>query len=200
MRPGLSLGFIRRGLVIGAVVALTAPLFAGTAAARPLERERFHDTFSEELEDFCDVAGLNVSWGYDDYVNVLFNARGRDGLAYLTATIHGEAWWTNLATGKTMTQVYDFVDKDQKVTDNGDGTLTILVLNTGKGFVLDANGRLLFNDPGQIRFEVLIDHGGTPDDPSDDEFLEFLGVVKGSTGRNDLEGRDFCEDFLAITS
>jgi hypothetical protein len=31
--------------------------------------------------------------------------------------------------------------------------------------------------------------GGTPTDPSDDEFLEFLGVVKESTGRSD----DFCE-------
>jgi len=175
-------------------------MFAGVAAARPLERERIHDTFSEELEDFCDVAGLNVSWGYDDYVNVLFNARGSDGLAYFTGTIHGKTWWTNLATGKTMIQVYNYVDKDQKVSDNGDGTLTILITNAGSSKVLDANGRLLFNDPGQTRFELLIDNGGTPTDPSDDEFLEFLGVVKGSTGRNDLEGHDFCEDFLAITS
>ena len=37
-------------------------------------------------------------------------------------------------------------------------------------------------------FELLIDHGGTPQDPSDDEFLADLGLVFGSTGRND----DFC--------
>jgi uncharacterized protein GlcG (DUF336 family) len=32
---------------------------------------------------------------------------------------------------------------------------------------------------------ILIDDGGTPTDPSDDVFLGGLGVVKGSTGRND---------------
>lgn len=195
-----SLGVFRRSLVIGAATVLALSLMAGVAGARPLERARYHDTFTEVVEDFCDVAGLDVSWGYDDYVNVTFNARGRDGLAYFTGTIHGMAWWTNLATGKTMTQIYDFVDKDQKVTDNGDGTLTILVTNAGGARILDADGKLLYRDPGQTRYEVLIDNGGTPSDPSDDEFLEFLGVVKGSTGRNDLEGHDFCEDFLAITS
>jgi len=40
----------------------------------------------------------------------------------------------------------------------------------------------------------VIDHAGTQSDPSDDEILEFLGVVKPSTGVNDLDGRDFCED------
>ncbi len=33
-------------------------------------------------------------------------------------------------------------------------------------------------------FELLIDHGGTPDDPSDDLELDFK-VVKASTGRDD---------------
>ena len=43
--------------------------------------------------------------------------------------------------------------------------------------------------PVAARVEVLIDDGGTPTDPFDDEFLEFLGVVKESTGRSD----DFCD-------
>jgi hypothetical protein len=51
---------------------------------------------------------------------------------------------------------------------------------------------------GQIRYEVLIDHAGTPDDPSDDVFLEDLGILKGPTGRNDTIGRDFCEALTAI--
>jgi hypothetical protein len=76
-----------------------------------------------------------------------------------------------------------------KVTDNGDGTLTILVMGTGNSTLYGPEGNAIARDPGQIRFEVLIDHGGTPSDPSDDEFLEFLGDVKPSTGRSD----DFCE-------
>ena len=51
------------------------------------------------------------------------------------------------------------------------------------------NSKAIARNLGQIRFEILIDHGGTPNDPSDDEFLADLGVAKGSTGRSD----DFCE-------
>jgi hypothetical protein len=35
-----------------------------------------------------------------------------------------------------------------------------------------------------VRFELLIDHNGTPGDPSDDSELAFT-LVKESTGRSD---------------
>ena len=70
-----------------------------------------------------------------------------------------------------------------------DGTLTILVMGTGNAVAYNEDGKAIARNPGQIRFELLIDNGGTPQDPSDDEFLADLGVVFGSTGRND----DFCE-------
>ena len=40
----------------------------------------------------------------------------------------------------------------------------------------------------------MVDHGGTPADPSDDVELEFLGEVKGSTGRTD----DYCAAALPV--
>jgi hypothetical protein len=95
---------------------------------------------------------------------------------------------TSLANGKSVTQVSRDIDQDMLVTDNGDGTLTILAKSVGVDVLYSSDGEVLARNPGQTRVEVLIDHGGTPSDPSDDEFLEFLGVVKGSTGRND----DFC--------
>ena len=180
-------------LVLGLVGVLMSSM-AVSAQAKPLERERIHEVGSEVFEDFCDIEGLTVLEQFERHINIIFNQRGEDKLAYFTGTIHGWTSFTNVANDKTLTLVDNFVDKDQKVTDNGDGTLTILVLAAGSSKVYGPDGKLLFNDPGQTRFEVLIDHNGTPSDPSDDEFLEFLGVVKGSTGRNDLEGRDFCED------
>ena len=54
--------------------------------------------------------------------------------------------------------------------------------------VYGEDGKAIARNPGQIRFEVLVDHAGTPADPSDDVFLADLGLVKGSTGRSD----DFC--------
>jgi hypothetical protein len=53
------------------------------------------------------------------------------------------------------------------------------------------DGKALARNPGQVRFELLVDHGGTPTDPSDDE---FLGLVKGSTGRTD----DFCAAVVPV--
>jgi hypothetical protein len=50
------------------------------------------------------------------------------------------------------------------------------------------NGKAIARNPGQIRLKLLVDHGGTPNDPSDDEVLSEE-IVKGSTGRSD----DFCE-------
>ena len=57
------------------------------------------------------------------------------------------------------------VNKDLKVIDNGDGTLTIIVFATGNATVFDAGGKAIGRNPGQVRFEFLVDHGGTPGDP-----------------------------------
>lgn len=178
-------------LLVAVAMLLSLP---ATAFAKPIERERYHDSGSQITEDFCGFEGLTVHEQFDEYTNVTFNGRGRNGLAYFTGTVHGWASWTNVANDRTLTQIWDFVDKDQEVTDNGDGTLTIRIKNAGSSKVYGPDGKLLFTDPGQTQFEILVDNGGTPGDPSDDEFLEFLGVVKGSTGRNDLQDRDFCED------
>jgi hypothetical protein len=176
----------------GGLTALVWGTAVGPAAAAPLEREHFHDSFSEVFEEFC--GDLTVRHDVEVDGTFLFNFHGPDGLGYALETFHGTESFTNLANDKTITHVFNTVSKDLKVTDNGDGTLTILVLATGSDKIFGPDGEFLFNDPGQTRFEILIDHGGTPTDPSDDEFLEDLGVVKGSTGRNDLEGRDFCDD------
>jgi hypothetical protein len=119
---------------------------------------------------------------------------GPDGLVYFGFNLKVTEVVTNLANGNSVTSFATIRDKDQRVTDNGDGTLTILVLNTGNAVLYGEDGKVIARNPGQVRFEFLLDHGGTPSDPSDDEFLEFLGVVKDSTGRSD----DFCEGAVPI--
>jgi hypothetical protein len=114
---------------------------------------------------------------------------GPDGLAYFLQHGTVSEMFTSLANGKSVTSVSTVIEKDLRVTDNGDGTQTILILATGNAVLYGDDGKAIARNPGQIRFEILVDDGGTPTDPSDDEFLDFLGVVKGSTGRSD----DFCE-------
>ena len=62
------------------------------------------------------------------------------------------------------------------------------MLETGNATYYGMDGKAIARNPGQVRDEILIDNNGTPQDPSDDEFLEFIQEIKGSTGRTD----DFC--------
>jgi hypothetical protein len=186
----------RRVTMAGGVVLLALAAMISPASAKPLERVHFHDSGSEVTEGFC--GDLTIRFDFEVDGTFLFNPHGPDGLAYGLENVHGTQSLTNMANDKTITRVFNVTTKDLKVTDNGDGTLTILVLTTGGERWYGPDGQFLFSNPGQTRFEVLIDHGGTPTDPTDDEFLEFLGVVKGSTGRNDLTDENFCDQMLSV--
>jgi hypothetical protein len=180
------------GLAAGLAVVGSMAL-AGGALAKPIEHTEFHDEFSETINDFCEVSGLTVQVDHDADGRFLFNPHGPDGLAYAHANVSFTNVYTNVANDNTVTEVGRAVDKDLRVTDNGDGTLTILRLITGPTAVYGPDGKALARNPGQVRFEFLVDHGGTPTDPSDDEFIEER-LVKGSTGRTD----DFCAAVVPV--
>ena len=176
------------GLAAGLAAAVSMTL-AGGASAKPIEHTEFHEEFSETIEDFCDVPGLTVQHDNTADVRLLVNPHGPEGLIYFHANLKFAGVYTNLANGNTVTEVGNGVDKDLRVTDNGDGTLTILVLSTGNVAAYGPDGKALARNPGQIRFEFMVDHAGTPTDPTDDEEIEdSFNLVKGSTGRTD----DFC--------
>lgn len=180
-----------RKLRLGATLALgatAAVMLAAAASAGQIFRETFHEEETLVLTNFCDVPGLTVELAIVRDGTVHAVPHGPDGLPHFGSHVEQTEVYTNLANDKSVTAVVIGNDKDLRVTDNGDGTLTILVLATGNAVVYGEDGKAIARNPGQTRFEILIDHGGTPTDPSDDEFLAFLGVVKESTGRTD----DFC--------
>lgn len=169
---------------------------AAPASARPIEQAHFHDVIDEPFT-FC--KGLNIWFHSEEDGNFLFNQRG-SGLAYGGASVRGTSTWTNLATGGVFTNIWTVHDKDQTITyDAATDTLTIVILATGSSRYYDSEGNFVLADPGQTRFSILVDANGTPTDPSDDEFIKDLGLVKESTGRNDTQGRDFCEDLILFT-
>ena len=176
------------GVVVGLATAASLSL-AGLAQAKPLEKGTFHDEGTFVEANFCEVPGLTVQGDFVVDGRFLVNPHGPDGLAYGMEHLRISVVFTNVANGKFVTLEQNPMGKDLKVTDNGDGTLTLLVLGTGNEATFGMDGKAIARNPGQIRFELLIDHNGTPTDPFDDEFLAELGLVKGSTGRND----DFCE-------
>ena len=85
------------------------------------------------------------------------------------------------------------------MTDNGDGTLTIIFQGSGTDKWYGGDGRVVLRVSGNFRDELRVDHNGTPGDPTDDGEAEFIRTIKPY--RHDpFEGRDFCEDFFLFTS
>jgi hypothetical protein len=178
-----------------AVVAATllAVAAAGSATAKPIDRGTIHEEVDLFLTDFCDATGLDVDFHSDVVFEYALRSRGKDQLIYGSQKITGTSTWTNPDNGRVVTENFHVREKDLKVTDNGDGTYTLLILGTGNSTYTGTDGKAIARNPGQSRWEILIDYNGTPGDPFDDEFLEYLGEVKASTGRTD----DFCAAAVA---
>jgi hypothetical protein len=145
-------------------------------------------------ENFCD-AGLTVEGSVVVDVRVHAVPKRRDRLVYFLHHAKSTTVFTNLANGKSVSAFDRVIDKDLRVTDNRDGTLTVLILATGNAVVYGEDGKAIARNPGQIRVELLVDRGGTPNDPSDDVVLSEE-LVKGSTGRSD----DFCQAVVPALS
>jgi hypothetical protein len=176
-----------RTLLLAGLVAVCAALAAvlgASAAAGVVVHDSVHDERSFVLEDFCDVAGLDVAVDSTLDIQARIAPRGPDGPMYFVS--HGEQHEVLTANGTSLTSDAVVNEKDHQITVNPDGTLTILVLATGNAVLYGPDGKAIARNPGQLRFELLVDEKGTSD-PSDDEVTR-LGNVKGSTGRSD----DFC--------
>jgi len=187
---------VRAALVASTAIAVVVGPSAVPSGAAPYEKGHFHDVGSEPLEDFCE---LDVRYDYDLRGSYRAMPRGRDGYAFFAENVQGTESWTNLATGKSYTHTFAATIRDQKVTDNGDGTLTIDVGAAGGDRWYDADGNLYLRDPGQVRFRIVVDHNDTPTDPFDDTEVSF-SILRESTGLNEGHDRDFCEDLRTVTA
>ena len=105
--------------------ALPAP-----ASAAPLEHGTFHDEFSDIVEDFsmCPVGRCALT----AWPTVASWPTVADGTAWSTSwnmTMSSETV-TNLDNGQWIRDEVRTLNKDLRVTDNGDGRLTILAFGT----------------------------------------------------------------------
>ena len=178
-----------RVLILAVLLGFAVPTLVsvGSASARPVERGEFHEVINEVFDDFCDVPGFTVESEIVFDGTFAVKSRGRDGLLFYAEHTSSSQTFTNPANGLSAVDRTHVVDKDLHVTDNGDGTLTIVILITGPSSLYGPDGKAIARNPGQVRFELVVDHGGTPTDPSDDVELSFT-QIKGSTGRSD----DYC--------
>ena len=127
-------------LGLGATLALVG---ATAASAGQIFHETFHEETTGIETDFCGVPGLTVEFATVEDGRVHAVPHGKAGLAYFGAHVTRTETVTNLANGKSVTSFAKFVDKDLRVTDNGDGTLTLLILTTGNAVLYGPDGRSL---------------------------------------------------------
>ncbi|WP_438853566.1 hypothetical protein [Agromyces sp. M3QZ16-3] len=191
---------MHRSMIIAGVVATSALILTAGApawAARPfVDHWTDHIEHIEQVEhgdDWCpaDVVPFDVLYVEDAWGTFRFQQRG-DGQYYGGSTFTSHGSWTNVENGKTFSFSRNGLDKDRKVTDNGDGTITIEGLSTGPTTYYGPDGERKFLDTGRNFYAIVIDTMGTPSNPDDDEFVEFLGA--DFKGHPETEGRDFCAD------
>ena len=166
------------------------------ALANPPVREVFE--FADQAE-FSDC-GLALAWQIEGREHMSIFTKGSDQLAYFKFRADGSQSYTNLATDKRLTLDFSVNEKDHKIVDNGDGTLTITVLATANTTLRDNDGKVVRRVAGSAQWHVLIDHGGTPEDPFDDEFIADLGFIRGHSGLDQFVGASFCDDLHDLTS
>lgn len=185
-------------ILLATATIVAVALAATPAVARPIEREQisFEESFVDD--DFCG-SGTAIQVDLAVESSFLLNTRGAARTAHFLEAVHFTETLTNVATGDSIVHVANALYQDLDVVDNGDGTLTITWMGAGVDKYLDADGRLVYHDPGQTRGQVVVAHNGTFDDPFDDDFVADLGVVFGSTGRNDIQDAGgFCAAMLAV--
>jgi hypothetical protein len=171
--------------VLASATAAASVTLAGAASADPPLNERFHDEFSDIINDYCGVPGLTVRSDVVVDGRVLIHSGGP--VSFMEHT-NGTFVDTNVENGNAISGSFNTMQRDVDATDNGDGTLSVTFLATGNAVTYGPDGKAISRNPGQVRFELLIDHNDTPTDPTDDEVIAFIREVRPSTGRTD----DFC--------
>ncbi len=132
---------MRHRWVVGVVAGLATVAVSATAAAKPLDRGEFRNEFDGVVEDFCEVEGLTVEFHAVVEGRFHVNTHGRDGLVYFAENTRVTNTLTNMDNGNFVREHRVVLGKDLSVTDNGDGTLTVVQLSTGNATVYNSAAR-----------------------------------------------------------
>jgi len=186
------------------VAAATLAIAAAPAVAQsgpPEVQVHYSDVYDVLLPDpedpngsFCGgLVDVPLHGEVDGYFSVKDHG---DGLfPYFADRFRSTLVYTNPLTGLSLTVVRVRQTKDLIITDNGDGTLTLVGLNTGALWSYGPDGELLGRQNGLSRDTFLVDTLGTAD-PFDD----VLTLVGDPFTAGLHTTTDFCTDFLAATS
>ncbi|MDH4158969.1 MAG: hypothetical protein OEV62_01785, partial [Actinomycetota bacterium] len=188
LAKGVEVQLQSKGILVSLVAfALSLQLAPGASAAHPYQ-ESFHEDYTFVADDFCgEGLAVKIEGAIDGRLQA--QAHGSDQLVYFLEVNGRTEKFTVLSGERWVTAQTRIAIKDLKVTDNGDGALTIVAFGAGNDVFYGQDGRAIGRNPGQLRWEIVVDNNGTPQDPWDDGDILSFKVLRESTGRND----DFCE-------
>lgn len=187
---------VRRSGVAIAAAALAAVTLVPAAVAdhHPvLENEHFMGTYTHVEQDIGECLDLPFQLQHDGTFNskVRFMLRGSDPWGYGSITATGRDVYMNVETGATMRGSWNIREADQTITDNGDGTITIVSALFNRTAYHAPSGALIGTDVLRTTGTWVIATQGTPD-PSDDVIVsEEIEAPTG--GARTLDGRDLCD-------
>jgi hypothetical protein len=202
MRPKPVLSAATAVAALTTAVMTTAAVPAAAQTGPPEVQVHYSDVYNVLLPDPADPTGsfcggltnvpLHVE--IDGYFSIKDHGPNQPA-PYFADRFRSTLVYTNPETGLTFTVVRVRQSKDLQITDNGDGTLTLIGLNTGSLWAYGPDGQLISRQNGLARETFLVDTLGTSD-PTDDILTAdgdpFIAGLFTTT--------DFCEEFLTATS
>jgi len=187
-----------RGLAATIAAVAAAAVTTVPANAKVFDKEHFHDS---SVSDPYDCDGIPAVDSSEVDVHLTAVLRGSSPFPAFREHFSGTAVTTNTDTGGTFTNVFALNSQDHKITDNGDGTITITEDASGTSRFYDQFGNFVLKDPGSLRFAFDLNYNGTPGNPDDDtEVPGSFRIIHGPTGNSDLSSRDFCADLRQFTT
>jgi hypothetical protein len=177
-------------LAIVAVVAVAALVTSPATSSAVGKPQIFHFTVDETIPDEPgpddDLCGIPVTTHVEgkgtDQIRV-----NKSGFPEFKGHFNGTVTWTSLETGLSVLNRVNSSFHDLSVTDNGDGTITVISATTGvPERLITPDGTTLLKDRGRVVFEAIIDYNDTPLDTSDDFFVTDR-IVSVSGPHPDLE-------------
>ncbi len=181
-----------------ALAALGAAPFLVIGLTTPVQAAPPERMVIEEVEEFdFPLCGIDTHVRLVEQGILTVRSRGPQGIVYFAERLERDAYNTNAETGLTVHISQRSRPRDQRIVDNGDGTLTIHWQATSTQTDYAPDGSVAFRSAGRQTGLIVVDDGGTPADPGDVQVIsEEYSDLYGHDGR---EGTDFCEWYAGVT-
>lgn len=192
----LTSRFTRRSAATGGAALAVLTLVLGVAQ-QAVSSPPQHIAVDESETFTFPLCDINTLVELSEVGTLTIRDRGPAGIDYYADHVTRVSTNTNVATGKSVRLVQDYRGRDQRIVDNGDGTLIVVFRVTFNETDYNPDGSVEFRSAGQDTVRVVIDHNGTPGDSEDDTVLseDYLGF----TGHDGRVGSDFCEWYSDVT-